>query len=229
VPRCATHQIVGLLIMRSIMLFAAFAQLIFAQAPIAPDPHENPVVQQAPEGKKVDEGTEGSPKQPAKASKPPAKASSKAAKAKTAAKPTVPIDPPSPQEVMLGVWKLVPDQSKFEPGPPPRSETRSYRKTPEGIVALVETTDQKGMVHTISYPWSVDDTEHRMMGSELLDTIRLSQIDNLTAEASLRHGTKVLATERRSISADGKIMTIIMTDMTSEERPITVRAVYEKQ
>jgi len=67
------------------------------------------------------------------------------------------------------------------------------------------------------------------MGSELLDTIRLSQIDNLTAEASLRHGTKVLATERRSISADGKIMTIIMTDMTSEERPITVRAVYEKQ
>lgn len=130
---------------------------------------------------------------------------------------------------MLGTWKLVPDLSKFEPGPPPKSETRTYKQTPEGVVALIETTDQKGMVHTISYPWTFDDSEHHMTGSELLDTIRLRQIDNLTAEASLSHGTKVLATERRSISADGQSMTIIMTDMTSEERPITVKAVYEKQ
>lgn len=214
--------------MRSITISAALlCSVAFGQAPIAPDPHENPAVQQAPEGKKIPEGTQGKPKQPAKASNP-AKAS-KAANSKQASKATVPVNPPDTEEAMLGTWKLLLSESKFEPGPPPRSEIRTYKKTPQGIVALIETTDRNGMVHSISYPWAIDNTEHRMTGSELLDTIRLQQVDNLTAEATLRHGTKILATERRSLSADGKTMKIMMTDMTSEERPITVQAVYEKQ
>jgi len=84
-------------------------------------------------------------------------------------------------------------------------------------------------MRTLNFPWQPDGKEHAVSGSDLLDTIRLELVDNLTAEASLRHGDKVLASERRSVAADGKTMTIIVKDMTSDERPIIATAVYEKQ
>ena len=67
-----------------------------------------------------------------------------------------------------------------------------------------------------------------MTGSDLLGTIRLERVDDLTAEASLSHGDKVIASERRTLTEDGQTMTIVVTD-TSSDGPIRATFVYEKQ
>lgn len=64
--------------------------------------------------------------------------------------------------------------------------------------------------------------------SPLLDTIVLRQVNNLTAEATLKHGEVVLASERRELTADGKTMSITVKDVTSAEHPISSTAVYRK-
>jgi hypothetical protein len=199
----------------------------YAQTPNdAIDPHENPAVQNSPTGKKDAPGGRPASKVVTPAEPAPGKTP---VRSPTAKQPQVQTKPVDAEQVMLGSWKLVIEKSKFNPGPPPQSEVRTYAKTADGITATTSTTFQDGTVRIVTFPWRPDGKEHPVTGSNLLDTIRLEPVDNLTAEATLWHGHKVLATERRSISADGKTMTIVVKDMTSEDRPITATALYEKQ
>jgi len=200
----------------------------YAQTPNDPiDPHENPAVQNSPNGKKDPPSKDPTPKVLLPAEPPSAEKVSNLPA--TAKQPQLVAKPVDPEEIMLGTWSLVVAKSTFNPGPPPRGEIRTYARTPNGITAKTITILQDGSMRTLNFPWQPDGKEHAVSGSDLLDTIRLELVDNLTAEASLRHGDKVLASERRSVAADGKTMTIIVKDMTSDERPIIATAVYEKQ
>jgi hypothetical protein len=197
----------------------------YSQQPAPNDAHENPVIQNAPAGKKepVDTPQQSTPPpketKPFKASSPPESPSSRV--------------PPAPvlntEEAILGTWELVPEKSKFNPGPPPESESRIYRRTPDGIRATIKTTAADGSMRTISYPWQVDGKEHAVEGSNLLDSIVLSKIDNLTSEATMKHGNMVIATERRQIAADGKMMSIEAKDLSSADQPISSVAIYQKR
>jgi hypothetical protein len=122
----------------------------------------------------------------------------------------------------------VPEKSHFSPDATAPKETRTYAKTSHGIEATVSTTLPDGKVRTMTYPWRIDGREYPVKGSPLLDTIVLKQVDNLTAEATLKHGDTVLASERREFSADGKTMSITVTDATSEHA-VSSKAVHQKR
>ncbi|HWF08153.1 MAG TPA: hypothetical protein VG297_06805 [Bryobacteraceae bacterium] len=196
----------------------------YAQQPTPNDAHENPVIQNSPEGKKEPPDTPNKstprPKEtkPLKATSPPESPSSPA--------------PPSPvlntDDAILGTWKLVPEKSKFNPGPPPRSEIRTYVKTPDGIQATIKTTAADGTTRSITYPWQVDGKEHPIAGSKLLNSILLSKVDNLTSEATIKHGDMVIATEHRQLAPDGQTMSIEVKDLSSADKPISSSAVYQK-
>jgi hypothetical protein len=196
----------------------------YAQAPPASvDPHEDPAVQSS-EGKKSSGQPVTVPQTPAR----PAPSKSPVGKTRNSS-PAATLGPVESDEVILGTWNLVIEKSKFNPGPPPKSEVRTYVQTPQGILATITTVQQDGKKRTISYPWQTDGIERAVVGSELLDTIRLEKVDNLTAEATLRHGDKVIASERRTLALDGKTMTIVVKDSSLEDRPIDITAVYEKR
>jgi hypothetical protein len=202
----------------------ALMESVHAQAPPSSvDPHEDPAVQNS-DGKKSSGQPVTAPKTPAHA-RPSKSAVGKIQKTT----PSTTARPIEAGEVILGTWNLVIEKSKFNPGPPPKSEVRTYVQTPEGIVATITTVQSDGTKRTISYPWQPDGTERAVLGSELLDTIRLERVDNLTAEATLRHGDKVIASERRTLALDGTSMTITVKDISLEDRPIDIIAVYEKR
>ena len=152
-------------------------------------------------------------------------------------KPTQPaskeqvVEPPpavESEDAILGTWELVPEKSHFSPNATPPKEVRTYVKTSQGILATVTTTLPDGTMRSMAYPWRVDGKEYPVTGSPLLDTVILKQIDNLTAEATLKHGDVVLASERREFTADGKTMSIIVKDTTSAENAVSSTAVYRK-
>jgi hypothetical protein len=132
------------------------------------------------------------------------------------------------EDAILGTWELIPERSHFSPDATPPKEVRTYVKTSEGILATVTTTQPDGTMRSMAYPWRVDGKEYPVTGSPLLDTIVLKQVGNLTAEATLKHGDVVLASERREFSADGKTMSIIVKDLTSAEHTISSTAVYKQ-
>ena len=45
----------------------------------------------------------------------------------------------APPDPILGTWKLNLSKSKFNPGPAPRSQTRTYIQTPEGVQVTINT------------------------------------------------------------------------------------------
>jgi hypothetical protein len=204
-----------------VLFWAGIALVGLAQvephSPAEPDPHENPV--------DVHAGQRDAPAQ--EPAQPLTVPSSPTPRSKQA-KPAVKLPILESETAILGTWDLVPEKSHFSPDATAPKETRTYVKTPAGIEATVTTTLPDGRVRTITYPWRVDGKEYPVKGSPLLDTIVLKQVDNLTAEATLKHGDTVLASERREFSADGKTMSITVTDATSEHA-VSSKAVYQKR
>ena len=133
----------------------------------------------------------------------------------------------SEQDILLGAWQLDLAKSRYVPGPPPRSEMRTYARDTEGVKGTIQRRREDGREEVIEYRADFD-REFPVMGTAAYDTIKLKRIDARTAEAVLSHAGRVFGTARRVISEDGRTMTITFRQ---EDRGIleSNTAVYRKQ
>ena len=115
--------------------------------------------------------------------------------------------PASEQDVLLGAWQLDLAKSRYIPGPPPRSETRTYVRDKEGMKGTINRRRDDGREEVIEYRADFDH-EFPVIGTPAYDTIRLKRIDARTAEAVLSHAGRVFGTARRVVSEDGRTLTI---------------------
>jgi hypothetical protein len=136
--------------------------------------------------------------------------------------------PPSStaHNAIVGTWALVVDKSRYNPGPPPQSQTRTYEAQPKGIKTTIRTVLADGETTTVSYTANYDSVEYRVTGSATADGIKLTQIDPNTAEAKLMHAGRVVGTARRLVSPDGRTMTITLWDVRGSIQNV---AYYEKR
>jgi len=201
----------------SLLAMSGYAQpRVEPHSPDEPDPHENPIGQKPPASNGPD--TRSEPIKPL-APIPPAASGPQG---------SVKIAPVETEDAIIGTWVLVPEKSHLPPDAKSSRVVRTYTRTAEGIQATVTRTSPAGSVSRISYPWRVDGKEYAVIGSPLLDRIVLKPVDNLTAEATLKHGGVVLAAERRQMTADGATMTITVQDFTSAEHPVNSVEVYRR-
>ena len=130
------------------------------------------------------------------------------------------------QPLLLGTWELDLNRSRYFPGPPPRSETRTYTADSKGVLGVIKRVHANGRTETIEYRADFD-REHAVTGTPAYDAIKLRMIDELTAESTLSHAGIVYGTARRLISPDGNSLTIMFERKTSDD---TVRnvAVYRR-
>jgi hypothetical protein len=131
------------------------------------------------------------------------------------------------EDLLLGTWQLDLGKSRYNPGPPPRSETRTYVRDKEGMKGTIQRRRDDGREEVIEYRADFDH-EFPVIGTEAYDTIRLKRIDARTAEAVLSHAGRVFGTARRVISEDGRTLTITFRQ---EDRGILESniAVYRKK
>ena len=111
------------------------------------------------------------------------------------------------QDPVIGEWRLDLSKSKYTPGPGPKSETRTYRLTGEGIQAVIVRTNRDGRVETIEYGANYDSVNH-VIGTPDFDAVQLKRINAYVSEATLTHAGKQLGTARREIAKDGMTMVI---------------------
>lgn len=134
----------------------------------------------------------------------------------------------SADDRVLGTWVLAVEKSKYDPGPAPRSQTRTYEAHPDGVKATIRTVTSSGQSTHIQYTAGYDSVEYPVLGSVDSDTITLKRIDEFTADAALGHAGKVIGTAKRVISKDGRTMTITYRG-TSEGRQVNNVSVYERR
>jgi hypothetical protein len=130
---------------------------------------------------------------------------------------------------ILGTWKLNLSRSKYIPGPAPRSQTRVYRRTPNGIFVTIETVDAQGRKQpTIEFEEKYDGKEYPVKGSDIGDALVLKRINNYLSEATMKHGGMVVATTRRIVTDNGKTLMLIYQE-ANYDRPVDNIIVYDRQ
>jgi hypothetical protein len=108
---------------------------------------------------------------------------------------------------LVGVWQLNLAKSRYFPGPPPTSETRTYTREGESVVGVIRRAFQDGRRERIEYTANFD-REYPVMGTDNYDHVVLKRIDEYTSEAVLSHAGRVYGVARRVIASNARTMTI---------------------
>ena len=115
--------------------------------------------------------------------------------------------PPAPSA--LGTWKLNVAKSSFNPGPGWRRQMRTYRLEPGGGVLVTWTgVGGHGEPMHVSFISRLDGKDYPMTGSADYDTLNAVPLDAFTVKSVEKRGGKVAGIAVRTLSADGKVMTI---------------------
>ena len=81
----------------------------------------------------------------------------------------------------------------------------------------------------MAYSAKYDGKDYPVTGSDTLDAITIKRINDRTSQATLKKSGKLVSTARRSVSADGKMMTLTTTGTNAKGQKTKNTAVYEKQ
>jgi hypothetical protein len=129
----------------------------------------------------------------------------------------------------IGTWKMNAAKSKYDPGPAPKSDTRTYEATPEGTKATVEVVPASGDPGKVTYTAKLDGKDYPVSGSPAFDTIAVKRIDSHTTEVTLKKGEKPVQTARGVVSNDGKTMTNTVNGTNASGQKVHNVIVFDKQ
>ena len=110
--------------------------------------------------------------------------------------------------LILGTWQLNVAKSRFTPGPGWQSQIRVYQRTRDGITVTWTGVDAKGEKMQISYAYAYDGRDYPMLGSASYDTLNAVRVDERTVRSEEKRNGKTVGIAVRTISPDGKILTI---------------------
>jgi hypothetical protein len=127
-----------------------------------------------------------------------------------------------------GTWKLNLAKSKYDPGPPPKSQTRTW--DPSGNVS-VEGVNAAGKPVAYGYPIKNDGKDYPTTGAvpNAADTIATKRINANTVEASFKRGGKHAETTRFVVSKDGNVLTITAKGTLPDGTAFNNLLVWDKQ
>jgi hypothetical protein len=158
-----------------------------------------------------------------------------------AAVPAAPAAAP-PHPSALGTWKLNVAKSSFKPGPGWRSQTRTYSLQPDGAVLIIWTgVGGHGEPMHVSFVSRLDGKDYPMKGSANYDTLNGAAVDAFTVKSEEKRGGSLGGSfhpsqpnERagiaiRTLSADGKVMTITDEGTNRKGEKFSQVLVFERQ
>jgi len=134
-----------------------------------------------------------------------------------------------PSDPQLGRWVLNLAKSNFNPGPPPKSQTRTFELTDKGVKFTADGIDANGKPAHAEYLANFDGKDYPIMGSASADSIALKRRDPYTLEVTQKKGGKVVITGARTISRDGRVATVTNAGTDGQGRSINDVLVFDKQ
>ena len=130
---------------------------------------------------------------------------------------------------VVGTWVLNVAKSTFSPGPAPKSESRTYVAAGKEIKVTSAGVDADGKPTAGGWAIVADGRDVPMTGNPNADTLSLKQIDAFNTEFALKKAGKVVITGTRTISRDGRVMTITNKGTNAKGETVNDVLVYEKR
>lgn len=135
----------------------------------------------------------------------------------------------NPADPLDGTWELNVEKSRFDPGPAPRSQTRTYESDGQTVHMTSKGVNAEGQETSVEYTASYDGKDAPMTGSPVADTISIRRINETTSEATLKKDGKVVSVSTRVVSSDGKQMSVTTTGTSAKGQPIRSELVFERK
>jgi hypothetical protein len=132
---------------------------------------------------------------------------------------------------VVGKWTLNSAKSKFEPGPAPKSLTRTVVADGDGLKYTFEGVGADGKALSYGFSVKFDGKDYPITGSmpSGADSISAKKTDANHYEATLKKGGKVIGTSKVTVSADGKVTTVDATGTNAAGAKTHDVQVYDKQ
>jgi hypothetical protein len=128
-----------------------------------------------------------------------------------------------------GRWVLNVQQSRYPPGTCPKSMAIHMEPTEKGIRYRSDTTYGNGATTYSEYIADYDGKQAIVMGAHgMMLPVFLKRIGSNTVVASYTKELQVVATSRRVVSKDGRLMTITTTSKDETGKSITSVAIFDR-
>ncbi|HWE48110.1 MAG TPA: hypothetical protein VG407_18985 [Caulobacteraceae bacterium] len=133
------------------------------------------------------------------------------------------------EDPVLGTWKLNAEKSTFTPGPGWRSQTRVYRAVPTGVLVSWSGVDAGGGRMQVDYIYQYDGHDYPMKGSAVYDTLNAVRVDARTVRSEEKRDGKIAGVAVRSVSPDGKVLTITDDGTNRKGRKFSQVLVFDRE
>jgi hypothetical protein len=130
---------------------------------------------------------------------------------------------------VIGTWQLNVSKSTFKPGPAPKSQTRTYSQSGQGITLVIKTVGADGKEMTSQTTYQLDGKDYPWTGNPDVDSGSLKQVDSNTAKFALKKAGKVVSAGSRTVSKDGKTLTLKAKGTTAKGEESENVLVFDKQ
>jgi hypothetical protein len=132
-------------------------------------------------------------------------------------------------DAVVGTWKLNLGKSTFSPGPAPKSQTRIYVESPQGMTVTVKTTAADGKESTTTLTFKDDGKSYSMSGNPDIDAVSAKRVDALTLNSTQTKAGATVGTAVRTVSKDGKTLTFAQKGTHANGGKYDDVSVYDRQ
>ena len=132
---------------------------------------------------------------------------------------------------LVGTWKLNVTKSKYDPGPTPKSLTRTVEAHGDGVKYTFEGVAADGTPIAFGFSAQFDGKDNPVTGSMPAgaDSISAKRINANHYVATLKKGGKEIGVSKVAVSKDGKVTTVDATGTTASGAKEHDVQVYDKQ
>ena len=132
----------------------------------------------------------------------------------------------------VGTWKLNVAKSKFDPGPAPKSQTRTVVAQGDGATYTFDGVAADGKSFSYTFTVKYDGKDYPVTGTGMpggADTIAIKLVGTNKGEATEKKGGKEVGKAEAEVSKDGKVTTVKLKGKTLDGKEFHSEAVYDKQ
>ena len=129
----------------------------------------------------------------------------------------------------VGTWILNLAKSKYTPGPPPKSATLVISRQGTTVTVTVDAVNAAGVASHWMYAAAPDGKDYPASGNPDVDAVVMKAIDARTVDVVQKKAGKPTLTVRRSVSADGKTLTVTSSGQNAAGLAVSTVAVYDRK
>jgi hypothetical protein len=132
-------------------------------------------------------------------------------------------------DAVVGTWKLNVAKSTFSPGPAPKSQTRTYAESAQGMTVTIKTMAADGKESMTTTSIKDDGKPYAVSGNPDFDMVSLTRVDASTAHITQTKAGATVGTGVRTVSKDGKTMTVALKGTHANGAKYDDVSVYDRQ